>query len=90
MASNLTHAQCVFCTAIKIKIFVDPTDFDQNAQCNDKHSETLCGGYRANYSLVLGSNRCLPGCSNKSLSFLVAFATAGIALVFLIKRPLMV
>ena len=89
--SNFTHivfsTTCPFtyCNKNDIKISVYPTYFDQDAQCNDNRSGTLCGGCRANYSLALGSNRCLPGCSNKSLSLLVAFAAAGIALVLFIK-----
>ena len=57
----------------------------QDAQCGDFHSGILCGSCRMNYSLALGSNRCLPGCTNYSLSLIIAFAAAGIVLVFFIK-----
>ena len=57
----------------------------EDAQCTGNRSGVLCGGCRNNFSLALGSNRCLHGCSNNSLSLIIAFAAAGIALVFFIK-----
>ena len=74
-----------YCSISKLNITVNQTHLDQNVQCNDNRAGILCGGCRANHSLALGSNRCLPGCTNNRLSLVVAFAAAGIALVFFIK-----
>ena len=74
-----------YCSINKVNITVNQTHLDQDVQCNDNRTGILCGGCRANHSLALGSNRCLPGCTNNRLSLVVAFAAAGIALVFFIK-----
>ena len=74
-----------YCSINKVNITVNQTHLDQDVQCNDNRAGILCGGCRANYSLALGSNRCLPGCTNNRLSLVIAFAAAGIALVFFIK-----
>ena len=74
-----------YCCINKLNITVNQTHLDQDVQCNDNRAGILCGGCRANHSLALGSNRCLPGCTNNRLSLVVAFAAAGIALVFFIK-----
>ena len=74
-----------YCSTDKLNITVNQTHLDQDVQCNDNRSGILCGGCRANHSLALGSNRCLPGCTNNRLSLVIAFAAAGIALVFFIK-----
>ena len=71
-----------------MKILVNQTSLlndSEDMQCTDNRSGVLCGGCRDNFSLALGSNRCLHGCSNNSLSLIIAFAAAGIALVFFIK-----
>ena len=75
----------LYCSINKLNITVNKTHLDQDVQCNDNRTGILCGGCRANHSLALGSNRCLPGCTNNRLSLVVAFAAAGIALVFFIK-----
>ena len=74
-----------YCSIDRLGITVNQTHLDQDVQCNDNRSGILCGGCRANHSLALGSNRCLPGCTNNRLSLVVAFAAAGIAFVFFIK-----
>ena len=74
-----------YCRRSKANIPVHQNDLDQDVQCNYHRSGILCGGCRANYSLALGSNRCLPGCTNIRFSLIIAFAAAGIALVFFIK-----
>ena len=74
-----------YCSIDRLSITVNQTHLDQDVQCNDNRAGILCGGCRANYSLALGSNRCLPGCTNNRLSLVIAFAAAGIALVFFIK-----
>ena len=55
-----------------------------DTQCAFKHSGILCGACQPGLSFTLGSNRCLP-CSNSYLVLLLAFAFAGLALVFFIK-----
>ena len=38
---------------------------DPNAQCANNHAGILCGGCETNYSLAIGSSRCIV-CSNDS------------------------
>ena len=75
----------LYCNKDRVNIPVNQTHLDQDVQCNDNRSGILCGGCRPNYSLALGSNRCLPDCTNNSFSLIIAFAAAGMALVFFIK-----
>ena len=87
--SNLVFsAVCPFlyCRRSSIKIYINQSIIlDEDIQCTDNRSGVLCGGCRDSFSLALGSNRCLHGCSNNSLSLIIAFAAAGIALVLFIK-----
>lgn len=53
---------------------------NSNLQCAFGHSGLLCGGCRSGLSAVLGSSRCLD-CSDSHIALLIAFLTAGIALV---------
>ena len=57
--------------------------FDQDVQCAFNRTGILCGGCKKGFSLALGSSRCLE-CSNYYLLLLLAFAMAGIVLVFLL------
>ena len=74
----ILHQNCPFdyCTSEETYLAVD----DSDKQCNHNRSGLLCGRCSENLSLALGSSRCLQ-CSNSYLSFLAAFAIAGIALV---------
>ena len=54
-----------------------------NAQCAFNHAGTLCGGCKENYSLAIGSLKCIQ-CSNNNVALLVFFASAGIMLVLFI------
>ena len=54
-------------------------------QCSFNQSGTLCGGCRENFSLAIGSSRCLPCPNNNNLALIIFFAVAGIFLVFLIS-----
>ena len=89
--SNITLALSnvcpfLYCNKANIKVFVNQSTFiNEDIQCTGNRSGVLCGGCRDNFSLALGSNRCLHGCKNNSLSLIIAFAAAGIALVFFIK-----
>ena len=76
---------CPFSYCVNGNTTIKLNHLNQNAQCDNYRSGILCGGCRINYSLALGSNKCLPSCTNFSLSLLVAFAAAGIVLVFFIK-----
>ena len=83
--SVIFSTTCPFSYCIESNVTISVIHLNQDEQCSDDRSGILCGGCRANYSLVLGSNRCLPNCTNNSLSLFVAFAAAGMALVFFIK-----
>ena len=75
----ILYPQCPFdyCTTEELYMSVDNSDI----QCNYNRTGKLCGECIQDLSLALGSSRCLQ-CSNSHLALLVAFAFAGIALVF--------
>ena len=77
----ILHPHCPFdyCTSNELYIAVD----DSDKQCSNNRMGLLCGQCAQNFSLALGTNRCLP-CSNDYLWLIVAFAFAGVALVLLI------
>ena len=58
---------------------------DPDEQCNLNRSGVLCGKCRANYSLSLGGNKCIPDCNNNYIALLTVFAALGILLVAVIK-----
>ena len=74
-----------YCKNIEVKLLVNQNLIDEDYQCTANRSGILCGYCKDNFSLALGSNRCLPDCSYNSLSLIVAFVFAGIILVFFIK-----
>ena len=55
-----------------------------NTQCRGNRIGTICGKCIENYSLALGSSRCMK-CDNKYLFLIPVFMAAGIFLVFFIK-----
>ena len=73
--------QCPFdyCTSDDAYILVG----DSSLLCNFNRSGILCGECSPSFSAVFGSSRCLQ-CTDAHLSLLLAFAFAGIALVFLL------
>ena len=77
----ILHSHCPFdyCTTNKMYIAVD----DSDKQCSNNRTGLLCGKCAQNFSLALGTNRCLQ-CSNNYLWLIVAFAFAGVALVLLL------
>jgi predicted outer membrane repeat protein len=77
----ILHPHCPFhyCTSREMYIAVE----DSNKQCSQHRSGLLCGQCDQNFSLALGSSRCLQ-CTNSRLVLLVAFLLAGLALVFLL------
>jgi len=74
------HCPYGYCNTAELNIRLDFPD----SQCNFNHSGILCGGCRPGRSLTLGTSKCLK-CSNKYIALLIPFATAGIALVALMK-----
>ena len=69
-----------------IQHYVDPRNLSTfDLQCALNRSGTLCGGCRKNFSLAIGSSRCLPCPNNNNLALIILFAVAGIFLVFLIS-----
>ena len=57
---------------------------DPNAQCANNHAGILCGGCKTNYSLVIGSSRCIRCSNDSSLLLFIVFITAGFLLVIFI------
>ena len=65
-----------YCKGGDVNFTLDNPDI----QCVNNRSGMLCGACATNYSLMLGSSRCVE-CSNTYLALLLPFAAAGIALV---------
>ena len=59
-------------------------DRDPNAQCANNHAGILCGGCETNYSLAIGSSRCIICSNNSSLLLFMFFIAAGFLLVIFI------
>ena len=77
----ILHPHCPFdyCTSNELYMAVD----DSDEQCSNNRTGLLCGKCAQNFSLALGTNRCLQ-CSDDYLWLIVAFALAGVALVILL------
>ena len=56
-----------------------------NSQCAFNHTGWLCGGCEENFSLAIGSSRCLYCPNNNNLALLLFFAAAGFLLVLMIS-----
>ena len=72
------HPHCPFdyCTPPPNKFTMEHSDL----QCSYNRTSLLCGQCQPEFSLALGTSRCLR-CSNYYLALLPAFAVAGLALV---------
>ena len=57
---------------------------EPDAQCAFNHAGTLCGGCQTNYSLAIGSSRCIHCSNNNNITLFLFFAAAGAILVFFI------
>ena len=70
----ILHPHCPFdyCTSKKMYIAVD----DSDGQCSNNRTGLLCGRCDQNFSLSLGTNRCLQR-SNIYLWLIIPFAFAG-------------
>ena len=77
----ILHSHCPFdyCSPNTMYLAADNSD----KQCSNNRSGLLCGQCSQTFSLALGSSRCLQ-CSDNYLWLLVAFAVAGLLLVFLL------
>ena len=82
---NIITFQCPFdyCKAEPVNISTSPHSLDQDVQCAHNRTGILCGACPNGTSALFGSSQCL-ACSNKYLFLLVAFAFAGLLLVFVI------
>ena len=74
----ILHPHCPFdyCTSNELFLSLDE-------QCVNNRTGLLCGKCAQNFSLALGTNRCLQ-CSNNYLWLIAAFVFAGAALLFLL------
>ena len=59
-------------------------EIDPNAQCAFNRAGLLCGGCKENYSLAIGSSRCIKCSSNSYLALFIVFAAAGLVLLIFI------
>ena len=62
-----------------INIAVDPSK-----QCTSNRNGILCGACMENFSLAIGSSRCIKCPNSHNMALLLAFAAAGVFLVFFI------
>ena len=81
--SFVGHPYCPYnyCKTDNVSISLESPD----TQCALNRAGVLCGGCRANYSLALGTSKCLRHCDSHNLSLLLVFCIAGILLVLFIK-----
>ena len=54
-------------------------------QCSFNRAGRLCGGCKANYSLAIGSSKCIYCANDNNVTLLIFFAAAGFLLVFFIS-----
>ena len=74
-----------YCDHKKVPMHLLPSGaFDFDNQCNSNRMGVLCGTCKNGSSLILGSTECREDCSNISLLWVIAFAFAGLFLVFII------
>ena len=65
---------------------VDPMDESTyDDQCSFNRNGILCGGCKENYTLAIGSSRCIECSNNNSLALIIFFAAAGFLLVLFIS-----
>ena len=57
---------------------------DPNEQCASNRTGILCGACMDSFSLVIGSSRCIECLNSHNVALLLAFAAAGVLLVFFI------
>ena len=74
----ILHPHCPFDYCVMGPKNISPSDPD--SLCNHNRSGILCGACQQNFSLPLGSSRCLK-CENAYLSLIIPLALSGIALV---------
>ena len=76
------HRHCPFdyCVDETVVFTLD----DPDMQCANNRSGLLCGACKKNYSLELGTFKCIEECTNEHLSFLTLFVAMGVALVLLL------
>ena len=70
-----------YCREEKLAIDLE----EPNMQCAFNHAGTLCGACKQEYSLMLGSQRCLMCKHNSGIALLLFFILAGFVLVLFIK-----
>ena len=55
-----------------------------DTQCTSNRAGILCSGCKTDYSLVIGSSRCIHCSNNNNLALLIFFAVAGVLLVLIV------
>ena len=81
--SNIMVCYCPFdyCRRDSIHIDISTSSFHQNVQCAYNRSGVICGACQKGTSNVFGSSQCFV-CSDNYLILIVAFAVAGVLLLF--------
>ena len=77
-----SHCPYGYCKPDMVQVNLE---LDQNVQCASYRSGVLCGRCRdSNYSVAIGSSRCIPCPNNDNLALLIFFAAAGPLLYILL------
>ena len=66
------------------KEFKTILEYDMDDQCAFNHAGRLCGSYKANYSVAIGSSHCMHCHNSNSVALLIFFAAAGFLLMLFI------
>ena len=75
-----THCPFSYCEPDGKRINLSSPD----AQCSSNRGGILCSGCQTNYSLAIGSSRCIYCPNNNNLALLIFFAVAGVLLVVIV------
>ena len=80
--SFIFHPRCPFeyCVNDEVVFSLDNPDM----QCAHNRAGILCGHCKDNYSLALGTFKCIECTNDNNLALIVVFAVMGVALVFLL------
>ena len=81
-SSFIFHPHCPFEYCVNDEVVFSPDNPDM--QCARNRTGTMCGQCKDNYSLALGTFKCMECTNDNYLALIVVFAVMGIALVIML------
>ena len=81
-SSFIFHPHCPFEYCVNDEVVFSPDNPDM--QCAHNRTGIMCGQCKKNYSLALGTFKCMECTNDNYLALIVAFAVMGVALIFLL------